>query len=165
VKADGEYDIEANVASGNSTSAFKLYLDDKAITDDVSVPQTADNAWDTYKTIPVKEKVKFTAGKHVLKLEITANYANIDWISIAEPKKDTLPDGIAKVRFDMTEAESNFSVYSMQGKKLGTFTAKGMAQAMDLVKTDAKLRKQSQGVFFVRKDGEKLHTKKVVVYE
>jgi hypothetical protein len=165
VKADGEYDIEANVASGNSTSAFKLYLDDKAITDDVSVPQTADNAWDTYKTIPVKEKVKFTAGKHVLKLEITANYANIDWISIAEPKKDTLPDGIAKVRFDMTEAESNFSVYSMLGKKLGTFTAKGMAQAMDLVKTDAKLRKQSQGVFFVRKDGEKLHTKKVVVYE
>ena len=165
VKADGEYDIEANVASGNSTSAFKLYLDDKAITDDVSVPQTADNVWDTYKTIPVKEKVKFTAGKHVLKLEITANYANIDWISIAEPKKDTLPDGIAKVRFDMTEAESNYSVYSMQGKKLGTFTAKGMAQAMDLVKTDAKLRKQSQGVFFVRKDGEKLHTKKVVVYE
>jgi hypothetical protein len=165
VKADGEYDIEANVASGNSTSAFKLYLDDKAITDDVSVPQTADNAWDTYKTIPVKEKVKFTAGKHVLKLEITANYANIDWISIAEPKKDTLPDGIAKMRFDMTEAESNYSVYSMQGKKLGTFTAKGMAQAMDLVKTDAKLRKQSQGVFFVRKDGEKLHTKKVVVYE
>jgi hypothetical protein len=65
----------------------------------------------------------------------------------------------------MTEAESNFSVYNMQGQKLGTFTAKGMAQAMDLVKTDAKLRKQSQGVFFVRKDGEKLHTKKVVVYE
>jgi hypothetical protein len=65
----------------------------------------------------------------------------------------------------MTEAESNFSVYSMQGQKLGTFTAKGMADAMNLVKTDAKLRKQAKGVFFVRMDGEKLMSKKVVVFE
>jgi len=78
--------------------------------------------------------------------------------------KDSVPDGIVKVRLDMTEAESNYSVYDMHGKKLGTFSAKGMADAMDLVKADAKLRKQSQGVFFIRKDGA-LHTKKVVVYE
>ena len=165
VKKDGDYDITANVAAGNSTSAFKLYIDEKSITDAVTLPQTADNKWDTYKTIDVKEKVALKAGKHVLKLEITANYANIDWISIAEPKKDTLPDGIAKMRFDMTEAESNFSAYNMQGQKLGTFTAKGMAHAMDLLKTDAKLRKQSQGVFFIRKNGTNSMSKKVVVYE
>ena len=52
----------------------------------------------------------------------------------------------------------------MQGKKLGTFTAKGMAAAMNLVKSDAKLRKHSQGVFFIRKNGES-HIKKVVVHE
>ena len=165
VKAAGDYDIEANIAAGNGTSAFKLYIDGKAITDDVTLPQTADNAWDTYKTIPVKEKVALAAGKHVLKLEITANYANIDWIQFSEPKKDSLPDGIANVHFGMTEAESNFSVYSVQGKKLGSFSAKGMADAMNLVKMDAKLRKQSQGVFFIRKEGEMLHTKKVVVHE
>ena len=165
VKADGEYNIDASVAAGNSTSAFKLYIDEKAITDDVSVPQTADNSWDTYKTISVKEKVALKAGKHVLKLEITANYANIDWIQFSEPKKEDPPSAIAKVRLDMTEAESNFSVYSMQGQKLGTFTAKGMADAMNLVKTDAKLRKQAKGVFFVRKEGAKLMSKKVVVFE
>jgi hypothetical protein len=170
VKADGEYNIDASVAAGNSTSAFKLYIDEKAITDEVSVPQTADNSWDTYKTITVKEGVKLTAGKHVLKLEITANYVNIDWIQFSEPKKEDPPkedppSAIAKVRFDMTEAESNFSVYSMQGQKLGTFTAKGMADAMNLVKTDAKLRKQAKGVFFVRKEGAKLMSKKVVVFE
>jgi hypothetical protein len=165
VKADGEYNVEASVAAGNSTSAFKLYMDDKAITDEISVPQTADNKWDTYKTITVKEGVKLTAGKHVLKLEITANYVNIDWIQFSEPKKEEPPNAIANVRFDMTEAESSFSVYSMQGKKLGTFTAKGMTDAMNLVKTDAKLRKQAQGVFFVRMDGEKLMSKKVVVFE
>ena len=165
VKADGEYNIDASVAAGNSTSAFKLYIDEKAITDDVSVPQTADNSWDTYKTISVKEKVALKAGKHVLKLEITANYVNIDWIQFSEPKKEDPPSAIAKVRFDMTEAESNFSVYSMQGQKLGTFTAKGMADAMNLVKTDANLRKQAQGVFFIRKNGAKLMSKKVVVFE
>ena len=165
VKADGEYNIDASVAAGNSTSAFKLYIDEKAITDDISVPQTADNSWDTYKTISVKEKVALKAGKHVLKLEITANYVNIDWISFSEPKKEDPPSAIAKVRFDVTDAESNFSVFDMQGIKLGTFTAKGMADAVNLVKTDAKLRKQSQGVFFVRKNGANRMTKKVVVHE
>ncbi len=165
VKADGEYNIDASVAAGNSTSAFKLYMDDKAISDEVSVPQTADNSWDTYKTISVKEKVALKAGKHVLKLEITANYVNIDWIQFSEPKKAEPPSAIAKVRFDMTEAESSYSVYSMQGQKLGTFTAKGMADAVNLVKTDAKLRKQAKGVFFVRKEGAKLMSKKVVVFE
>ena len=165
VKADGEYNVEASVAAGNSTSAFKLYMDDKAITDEISVPQTADNKWDTYKTITVKDGVKLTAGKHVLKLEITANYVNIDWIQFSEPKKDEPPSAIAKVRFDMTEAESSYSVYSMQGQKLGTFTAKGMADAMNLVKTDANLRKRAQGVFFIRQNGAKLISKKVVVYE
>ena len=165
VKTDGEYNVDASVAAGNSTSAFKLYMDDKAITDEVSVPQTADNSWDTYETITVKEGVKLTAGKHVLKLEITANYVNIDWIQFSEPKKGDPPSAIATVRFDMTEAESNFSVYNMQGKKLGTFTAKGMTDAMNLVKTDAKLRKQAKGVFFVRKEGAKLMSKKVVVFE
>ena len=162
VKADGEYNIDASVAAGNSTSAFKLYIDEKAITDDVSVPQTADNKWDTYETIPVKEKVALKAGKHVLKLEITANYANIDWISFSEPK-DSIPASIAKARFDMIDTEGSFSVFDMQGIKLGSFTAKGMADAMNLVKTDAKLRKQAQGVFFIRKEGANRMTRKVVV--
>jgi hypothetical protein len=65
----------------------------------------------------------------------------------------------------MTESESNFSVYNMQGVKLGSFTAKGMAYALNLLKADAKLRKQARGVFFVRKDGTNLMSKKVVVYE
>ncbi|MBR3073940.1 sialate O-acetylesterase [Fibrobacter sp.] len=164
VIADGEYSVEASVAAGNSTSAFKLYIDEKAITDEVSVPQTADNKWDTYKTIDIKDKVALKAGKHVLKLEITANYANIDWIQFSRLGEVLPYESIAKVRFDATETESNFSVYNMQGKKLGTFTAKGMAAAMNLVKSDAKLRKHSQGVFFIRKNGES-HIKKVVVHE
>ena len=165
VEKDGDFSVSASVAAGNSTSAFKLYIDEKAFTDDISVPQTADNSWDTYKTIDVKDKVSLKAGKHVLKLEITANYANIDWIEFSEKGEVPPYESIANVRFDATETESNFSVYNMQGVKLGTFIAKGMADAANLVKTDANLRKHSQGVFFVRKNGEKSHIKKVVVHE
>ena len=53
----------------------------------------------------------------------------------------------------------------MQGIKLGSFTAKGMNEAMDIVRENAKLRKQAKGVFFVRKNGDKSLTKKVVIHE
>ena len=99
-----------------------------------------------------------------MKLEITKDWIDIDYVEFKAVSAQP-PIGIKNIRFNMTEAESSFSVYSMQGQKLGTFTAKGMADAMNIVKMDAKLRKRAQGVFFVRKDDSKLMTKKVVVYE
>ena len=102
-------------------------------------------------------------GEHELKLEITNDWIDIDYIEF-KAAKDTVADGIANIRM-ITEAESNFSVYNVYGQKLGSFTAKGMGDAVNLVKADAKLRKQSQGVFFIRKDGEKALIKKVVVHE
>ena len=159
VEADGDYEISANVAGENGTGSFVLYMDDKRIGDEM---KNEGKGLDAY-TVVNGGKATLKAGEHELKLEITNDWIDIDYVEF-KAVKDTTPDGIANVRFDMTEAESNFSVYSMQGKKLGTFTAKGMAEAMDYVKTDAKLRKQAQGVFFIRKDGEH-HTKKVVVYE
>ena len=159
VEADGDYEISANVAGENGTGSFVLYMDDKRIGDEM---KNEGKGLDAYSVVN-GGKATLKAGEHELKLEITNDWIDIDYVEF-KAVKDTTPDGIANVRFDMTEAESNFSVYSMQGKKLGTFTAKGMAEAMDYVKTDAKLRKQAQGVFFIRKDGEH-HTKKVVVYE
>ena len=140
VKADGEYNIEASVAAGNSTSAFKLYMDDKAISDEVSVPQTADNSWDSYETITVKEGVKLTAGKHVLKLEITANYVNIDWIKFSNSVDMPLPyDGFANIHFNRVETE-NYRIFDMNGSYLGMVRATGTSElksaAANLVKRD-----------------------------
>lgn len=140
VKADGEYNIEASVAAGNSTSAFKLYMDDKAISDEVSVPQTADNSWDSYETITVKEGVKLTAGKHVLKLEITANYVNIDWIKFSNSVDMPLPyDGFANIHFNRAETE-NYRIFDMNGSYLGMVRATGTSElksaVANLVKRD-----------------------------
>ena len=159
VEADGDYEISALVAGENGTGGFKLYMDDKQIGDEIV---NDGKGFESFSEVS-GGKATLKKGEHELKLEITNDWIDIDYVEF-KAVKDSVPDGIAKVRLDMTEAESNYSVYDMHGKKLGTFSAKGMADAMDLVKADAKLRKQSQGVFFIRKDGA-LHTKKVVVYE
>ena len=80
VKANAKYKITTNVSSGNNTSAFKLYIDDKAITEDISVPQTADNKWDIYEAITAHSGIDLTAGEHVMKVEVTSAFFNIDWI-------------------------------------------------------------------------------------
>ena len=159
VEADGEYEISALVAGENGTGSFALYMDDKQIGTEMA---NDGKGFDSFAEVS-GGKVTLKKGEHELKLEITNDWIDIDYVEFKAVKDST--EAIANVRFDMTEAESSYSVYSMQGKKLGTFTAKGMSDAMNYVKQDAKLRNQAQGVFFVRKNGKNLMTKKVVVYE
>jgi len=157
VEADGEYEISANVGSDNTTGSFVLYMDDKRIGDEMA---SAGLGFDSL-TVVEGGKVTLTKGEHELKLEITNDWIDIDYVEF----KAVTPSKITKVRLDMTEAESSFSVFDMQGIKLGSFTAKGMDEAMSLVKENAKLRRQGKGVFFIRKNGDKPLTKKVVIHE
>ncbi len=86
VEEDGEYVVESRVASGNSGSSFTLYIDNTFIIpgDDgtpggfVSVPNTGD--WETFTTVTTKLN-KLTKGVHVLKLEITGDYVDIDYLN------------------------------------------------------------------------------------
>ncbi len=159
VEADGDYEISANVAGENGTGSFVLYMDSVRIGDEI---KNEGKGKDVYSVVS-GGKATLKKGEHELKLEIMNNWIDIDYIEF-KAAKDTVSDRIANIRIGTTEAESNFSVYNMQGKKLGTFTAKGFADAMSLIKSDAKLRKHSQGVFFIRKNSEP-HIKKVVVHE
>ncbi|MBR2271213.1 MAG: carbohydrate-binding protein [Fibrobacter sp.] len=160
VAADGEYEISALVAGENGTGSFVLYMDDVQIGTEMA---NEGKGFDTFTTVS-GGKASLKKGEHELKLEITNDWIDIDYIEF-KAAKDTTSNAIVKARFESVEAESYFSVYNMQGVKLGTFTAKGMADAMNILKADAKLRKHSQGVFFIRKNGEKSHIKKVVVHE
>jgi len=157
VEADGEYEISANVGSDNTTGSFVLYMDGERIGDEMA---SAGLGFDSL-TVVEGGKATLTKGEHELKLEITNDWIDIDYIEF----KAVTPSKITKVRLDMTEAESSFSVFDMQGIKLGSFTAKGMDDAMSLVKENAKLRRQGKGVFFIRKNGDKPLTKKVVIHE
>ena len=157
VEADGEYEISALVAGDNGSGSFVLYMDDKQIGTEMV---NEGKGFDTFTEVS-GGKATLTKGEHELKLEITKDWIDVDYIEF----KAVVPSGFAKVRFDMTEAESSFSLFDMQGVKLGSFTARGMTDAMNIVRENAKLRKQSKGVFFVRQNGSKSLTKKVVIHE
>ena len=160
VKADGDYGISANVAGENGTGSFVLYIDDKQVGTEIA---NEGKGFDTFTEVD-GGKVSLKAGEHELKIEIANDWIDIDYIEFKEISAQP-PIGIKNIRFGMTEAESNFSVFDMQGVKLGSFTAKGMADAVNVVRENAKLRKQAKGVFFVRKNGSKSLTKKVVIHE
>jgi hypothetical protein len=160
VAADGDYEIAANVAGDNATGSFVLYMDDERIGDEMT---NEGKGFDTFSLVS-GGKASLKAGKHELKLEIMNDWIDIDYIEFKEVSAQP-PIGIKDIRFSMTEAESNFSVFDMQGIKLGSFTAKGMDDAMNMVRENASLRKQARGVFFIRKNGEKSLTKKVVIHE
>ena len=158
VEADGEYEISALVAGENGSGSFKLYMDDKQIGDEIA---NEGKGFDTFTEVS-GGKATLKAGEHELKLEITNDWVDIDNV---EFKKASNSNGIKNIRLNSAETVSNYTVFDMQGIRLGSFAAKNMEDAMDLVKENAKLRRMAKGVFFVRKNGDKPLTKKVVVHE
>lgn len=85
VEEDGEYVVESRVASGADGSQFTLYMDNQFIIPGadgtpggfVDVPNTGD--WSVFTTVSTKLN-KLTKGVHVLKLEITGDWADIDYL-------------------------------------------------------------------------------------
>ena len=157
VEADGDYEISALVAGDNGTGSFVLYMDDKQIGTEIA---NEGKGFSTFTEVS-GGKATLTKGDHELKLEITNDWVDID--NVTFKKVESI--GISNVRFESAATEGNYTVFDMQGIRLGSFTAKSMDDAMNLVKENAKLRRQGKGVFFVRKNGDKPLTKKVVIHE
>ena len=157
VAADGEYAITANVAGDNGTGGFVLYMDDEQIGTEIV------NKGEGFDAFSVVEggKAKLKAGEHELKLEITNDWIDIDYVEFA--LMGEVPEGLTNVRFDMTEAESSFNLFDLQGKHVASFRAAGMDAAVRMVKDGIKGIRQ--GVYLVRAAGSVGIKQKVVVYE
>lgn len=85
VKADGIYKYSATVSSGVSGSGFRLGLMKNGTETQlatISVPQTGNNSWDTYKA--VSGSFKLSAGTQVIRLTITGSSCNIDKIAFSD---------------------------------------------------------------------------------
>ena len=84
VAKTGTYTMNASVASANNTSSFKLSMDGKDITEEISVPQatTGENNYDEYNT--VEAKVSLTEGEHILRFTVTGDWMDIDYIKFCE---------------------------------------------------------------------------------
>ena len=157
VEADGEYEISANVAGDNNTGSFVLYMDDVQIGDEIV---NKGNGFDTFDVVE-GGKATLTAGEHELKIEITNDWIDIDYVEFKAVGGTT--GGIANIRLNMTEAESSFNLFDLQGKRVASFKAAGMDAAVKMVKSGMKGIRQ--GVYLVRSAGKANIKQKVVTYE
>lgn len=117
IKVDktGVYTMSAYVASGSDGSSFMLYLDDEPITGEVAVPNTGD--WSTYTT--VTETVgTLTEGEHVLKLAITGDWVDMDYMRFA-PANTT---GVEAVGANAVISNGEYEVYDVLGTRLKNCT-------------------------------------------
>ncbi len=126
VAEDGDYTMYAAVASDGGSS-FMLSMDGKAITDTVAVPKAVKAEGDTVQNFDeynkVKANVKLAAGEHILRLTITADWMDIDYINFEKGKdaKDSFADSSAVDPGETTEAiRAQFSSSSLSFEQMET---------------------------------------------
>ena len=93
VAKTGTYSMLAAVASANNTSSFKLSMDGKDITEEISVPQatSGEDNYDEYNE--VKASVSLTEGEHILRFTVTGDWMDIDYIKFCESENCEGTDG------------------------------------------------------------------------
>ena len=86
VKEAGKYSYEATVSSGTTNSGFRISLvnADGSLTTlaNISVPQTANNDWGTYKAVTGNFLKELPAGQQILRFTITGANCNIDKVKL-----------------------------------------------------------------------------------
>lgn len=113
--------MDAYVSSGADGSAFTLYMDDEFIIPGedgtpggfINVPNTGD--WDTYTTVKTTLN-ELTEGTHVLKVEITGDWVDLDYLDFMLVGDET------EVKLTNAEevVEDECAIYDLIGRNLGT---------------------------------------------
>lgn len=133
VQKTGTYEVVATVASGSKGSAFTLYMDNTFIIPGadgtpggfIEVPNTG--SWEDFTTVKSSLN-KLTKGVHVLKVEITGDWVDLDKLEFnlleAEPEEGNTND------LDDTAADSNnipdglYNAYDANGKFIRSVNVK-----------------------------------------
>ena len=131
VKTAGDYAVKVRLASGSETSGFQLLLDDKELGSAFTAPKTGED-WKTYEEVDLGD-VKLTEGPHVLKILITGNYVNIDWIEFTSK---SLP--IVRGRMQPKAEPRNYMVFDPMGVCVGTVRAMNANEAVQQAKENFK---------------------------
>jgi hypothetical protein len=145
----GKYVFRATVANGLEGGSFRLFLDGKAITDTIAVPQTAEDKWDVYKFVD-GETAEIEKGEHVLRVQFTGSFVNFDWIQLALDEADLSTTEIHAYSMNfMPNMNRSFKVFSVSGRLLGVVNGRVGVSLTETLK-QAGLAK---GIYLVRGAG------------
>ncbi len=162
-KRKGPYTIKAGVSSANDSSSFRLYVDDVPITDEMFVPKTGEDSWDTYQEIGGKVD-SVSTGMHILKVESVRGWFNLDYIvfeNIAPPeviaKEDSIakandPNGTKQALFKTIRlghnVDAEYDIISIRGERLGHISARSAQTAVETLKNSPAIK--TSGIYYLR---------------
>ena len=142
VAETGTYEVKVNMATPSEKAGVKLYIDGKAVTDDIIAEQNGENDWSTYSVVSAKTK-EIEKGEHALKVEIVGNNVNVDWLEFCLGECKTA--SLKGLRYGM-DASRTYAVYGVNGSFVGRVDASSAFEVRSKVNA---LVKQS-GVYFVK---------------
>ena len=104
------------------------------------------------------------AGKHELKLEITNDWIDIDYVEFKAASTVFAKPAFVSLA---TETESSFAFVDLQGRVISVMQAKNMHEAVAKVKNSVTQNIVSKGVYFVVSNPgtQNQQMQKVVIYE
>ena len=157
VKEAGDYTMFAAVAAAGSTSSFQMSIDGKALTEKISVPaaKEGEENYDDYNK--VKANVTLSAGKHILRMDVTGAWFDVDYFTFVKGKDAKDPEPIEKggdtdaIRSNIhmaTPELADYDVFDMNGVRLGRMSAYSMGEAVSMLKSTKAIK--IQGIYMLR---------------
>ena len=153
VSEAGDYTFFAAVASANNTSSFQMSLDGKELTDKISVPQASsgEENYDDYNK--VSANVTLPAGKHILRMDVTGDWFDIDYFTFVKGKDATDPEPIETqiitndIQLNQNTLQDYF-VFDAHGVNLGVISGYGFDAAAEMLKSSSDIR--NSGIYYLR---------------
>ncbi|WP_405326505.1 endo-1,4-beta-xylanase [Fibrobacter sp.] len=144
----GDYTAVASVAT-EGTGAFTLSLDGKSLAEF----EVTGTSYDEFSD--VKKKVTLPAGKHVLRLDVTQQYFDIDYINFVKGEVSDNPGGgdeppisiNSKVRLE-SPVLAAYDVFDANGVRLGRMRAYSMSDAVQILKSSSDVK--NNGIYMLR---------------
>ena len=134
----GDYTMTASVAAESESASFKLSIDGKSVAE---VPVSG-SSWDDY--FDVTADVTLPAGKHILRMDVTAEYFDVDYFNFVS--KDEI--GIRTKAHMATPELADYDVFDMNGVRLGRMSAYSMNEAVTMLKSSSAIK--VQGLYLLR---------------
>ena len=136
----GEYTAIASVAA-NGSAAFTLSVDGKSV-GELSVSGTS---FDDYTT--AKANVTLPAGKHILRLDVTTQYFDIDYIEFLKGANADPQFVQPSIQLDNNTLQ-DYYVFDMQGVRMGVLSAYGFDAAKEILQNSGAVK--TSGVYYLR---------------
>ncbi|MBR6941989.1 MAG: carbohydrate-binding protein, partial [Fibrobacter sp.] len=162
----GDYTVFASVATENSTSSFSLSVDGKVAVEKVAL---SGSSFDDFSN--VKANINLPAGKHILRMDVTSSWFDIDYFNFVEGKDAADPENKGndnpgqggdnpgqggdkpgqaiqtKIHMEIPVLGA-YDVFDVNGVRLGRMRAYTMDDAVQILKTTSEIK--TQGIYLLR---------------